>query len=105
MTIEIPYASAPRPDTGVSNTTLGMWLFIASEVMLFGALFSSYVLLRTGAAAWPDQQATLNVPLGASNTVILLASSAAIVTASAAVRRGAAGRFRGLMAASILLGV
>ena len=55
MTIDIPYASTARPDTGVSNTTLGMWLFIASEVMLFGALFSSYVLLRTGDPAWPDQ--------------------------------------------------
>ena len=47
----IPYTAEARPDTGVSNVTLGFWLFIASEVMLFGALFSSYALLRVSAAA------------------------------------------------------
>ena len=46
--IEIPYNSVERPDTGLYNAKLGVWLFLASEVMLFGALFSSYVLLRTG---------------------------------------------------------
>jgi len=37
----IPYTIERRADTGVNNVTLGIWLFIASEVMLFGALFSS----------------------------------------------------------------
>ena len=32
-----------------------MWLFIASEVMLFGGLFSAYALLRAGAASWPGR--------------------------------------------------
>ena len=47
--MEIPYTVKPRPDTGLYNGKLGIWLFLASEVMLFGALFSSYVLLRVGA--------------------------------------------------------
>ena len=47
--MEIPYTVKPRPDTGLYNAKLGIWLFLASEVMLFGALFSSYVLLRVGA--------------------------------------------------------
>ena len=47
--MEIPYNVEPRPDTGVYNAKLGIWLFLASEVMFFGALFSSYILLRTGA--------------------------------------------------------
>jgi len=38
--IEIPYNVHPRPDTGLYNAKLGIWLFLASEVMLFGALFS-----------------------------------------------------------------
>ena len=46
--MEIPYTVEARPDTGLYNAKLGIWLFLASEVMLFGALFSSYVLLRTG---------------------------------------------------------
>ncbi|MDA0989800.1 MAG: cytochrome c oxidase subunit 3 [Verrucomicrobia bacterium] len=48
----IPYISKPRPDTGLTNAKLGIWLFLASEVMLFGALFSSYIFLRTGAPDW-----------------------------------------------------
>ena len=41
-------ASAPTDSLG-----LGMWLFIASEAMLFGSLFSGYVMLRVGSTAWP----------------------------------------------------
>jgi cytochrome c oxidase subunit 1 len=40
----IPYTIEPRPETGVTNVTLGIWLFLASEVMLFGAFFSAYAL-------------------------------------------------------------
>jgi cytochrome c oxidase subunit III len=105
MTMEIPYASRPRPDTGVTNASLGMWLFIASEIMLFGSLFSSYALLRTGAAAWPDQRATLNVAIASVNTGLLVLSSAAITWAAAALRRTAFERFRGAMAASMAFGL
>src|SRR6185503_14431707 len=60
--MEIPYVAKARPDTGLFNAKVGIWLFLASEVMLFGALFSSYILLRVGAdpATWP--QGLLNVP-------------------------------------------
>jgi heme/copper-type cytochrome/quinol oxidase subunit 3 len=69
----IPFTLDRRTDTGVSNTTLAIWLFLASEVMLFGALFSAYALLRASAPAWPSGGASLNVPLGAVNTLVLLA--------------------------------
>jgi cytochrome c oxidase subunit III len=67
----IPYTLETRRDTGVSNSTLGFWLFIASEVMLFGALFSAYALLRVSAAEWPSGRTVLNLPLGTINTVVL----------------------------------
>ncbi|MGC3957306.1 MAG: hypothetical protein QM813_04860 [Verrucomicrobiota bacterium] len=53
--MDIPYTTKPRPDTGLYNAKLGMWLFLASEVMLFGGLFSAYIYLRVGAPAgtWP----------------------------------------------------
>lgn len=76
--MNIPYTAETRPDTGVTNPQLGIWLFLASELMLFGSLFSAYVLLRSAATAWPDQSALLSVPLGAANTLILLGSSVAI---------------------------
>ena len=44
--MEIPYAPTARPDTGLYNAKLGIWLFLASEVMLFGGLFSAYVFMR-----------------------------------------------------------
>ena len=46
--MEIPYTFTARPDTGLYNGKLGIWLFLASEVMLFGGLFSAYILLRVG---------------------------------------------------------
>ena len=81
--MHIPYTADTRPDTGVTNPQLGFWLFVASELMLFGSLFSAYALLRTGAASWPDQSAVLNVPLGAVNTVILLVSSLTLAASGA----------------------
>jgi cytochrome c oxidase subunit 3 len=68
----IPYTTERRADTGMTNVTLGMWLFIASEVMLFGALFSAYALLRSAATDWPPGRNVLSLPLGTTNTVVLL---------------------------------
>jgi heme/copper-type cytochrome/quinol oxidase subunit 3 len=47
----IPYTVDRRPDTGVNNVQMGIWLFLASEVMLFGGLFSAYFMLRAGSLA------------------------------------------------------
>ena len=104
MTHEIPYTVEPRPDTGVVNASLGIWLFIASEVMLFGAFFSSYVLLRTGDPAWPDQTASLNVPLAAVNTVILIASSFMITRAARAIGKGQLAPYRTSMGIVVAAG-
>ena len=51
--MEIPYTVEVRRDTGLTNGKIGIWLFLASEVMLFGALFASYILIRAGAPSWP----------------------------------------------------
>ena len=77
--MNIPYTVEARPDTGLHNCKLGIWLFLASEVMLFGALFSTYILLRVGAIEWPHGE--LSVLLGAINTFILIASSVTMVLA------------------------
>jgi cytochrome c oxidase subunit 3 len=103
--MEIPYTASVRPDTGVTNQKLGMWLFLASEVMLFGSLFSSYALLRSGAMAWPDQSSIVNVRLAAINTLVLIASSVTIVRSGAALRSGNVSRFRALLATTALLGI
>jgi heme/copper-type cytochrome/quinol oxidase subunit 3 len=103
--MEIPYTASVRPDTGVTNQKLGMWLFLASEVMLFGSLFSSYALLRSGAMSWPHQSSIVNVGLATVNTVVLIASSVAILRGLAALRGGNVARFRALMATTATLGI
>ena len=45
MDIKIPFNEDLRPDTGLYNAKLGIWLFLASEVMLFGALFKSVIIV------------------------------------------------------------
>src|ERR671925_1413 len=58
--MDIPYTVEIRRDTGLNNGKIGIWLFLASEVMLFGALFASYILIRTGAPSWPRGDTILN---------------------------------------------
>src|SRR5664279_4490124 len=84
--MDIPYEVTARPDTGLYNAKLGIWLFLASEVMLFGGLFSAYIFLRLGAedGYWPH--GLLNVPVGAMNTAILIASSVTVVLAWASLK-------------------
>ncbi len=100
----IKHISHPHPVTGVTNSKLGIWLFLASEVMLFGALFSAYVVLRTGAPAWPEGAKILNVPLATLNTFILITSSVTMVLSWAAAATRDLGKFRKWMAITILLG-
>lgn len=85
---EIPFNVQPRPDTGLYNAKLGIWLFLASEVMLFGALFSSYILLRTSVPEWPRGWEFLSVGMATLNTFILIGSSVTVVLAWANLRLG-----------------
>ena len=77
--MEIPYNVELREDTGLYNAKLGIWLFLASEVMLFGALFSAYIMLRSSNPYWFDIKSILNVPLATLNTAILITSSVTMV--------------------------
>ena len=99
--MNIPYTVEERPDTGLSNGKFGIWLFLASEVMLFGALFSTYILLRTGAVEWPHGE--LNVTLGAINTIILISSSVTMVMAWASLKMHNWGKHRLYLAATVVL--
>ena len=83
--MEIPFVVTPRKDTGLFNSKIAIWLFLASEVMLFGGLFSAYVFLRIGADyPWPER--TLPVLPGLLNTFILIASSVTVVFAWASLK-------------------
>ena len=102
--MQIPYEVTARPDTGLYNAKLGIWLFLASEVMLFGGLFSAYIFLRMGApdGYWPH--GLLNVPVGALNTAILIASSVTVVLAWASLKMRNFSQYKLWMGISILCG-
>jgi cytochrome c oxidase subunit 3 len=100
--MEIPYTAEPRKDTGLFNAKVGIWLFLASEVMLFGALFSSYILLRVGAAPGDWPHGLLNVKLGMINTIVLICSSITVVMAWASLKMNQFGKFRMYQAITLL---
>ncbi len=81
--MEIPYTVTARQDSGLFNAKMGVWLFLASEVMLFGALFTTYILLRIGAPEWPHGE--LDIPLATVNTAVLISSSITMVMAWASL--------------------
>ncbi len=103
--MEIPHTVTARPDTGLYNAKLAIWLFLASEVMLFGGLFSAYVFLRMGAddGYWPH--GLLNVPIGTINTFILISSSITIVLAWASLKMRQWALHKMYLGATIVLGV
>jgi cytochrome c oxidase subunit 3 len=76
------------------SSTLGMWLFLVTEIMFFGGLFTAYLVYRTMyPAAFAAASSTLNVKLGAANTAVLICSSLtmalAIRSAQVNARKGA----------------
>jgi cytochrome c oxidase subunit 3 len=101
--MDIPYTVEARPDTGLYNAKIGIWVFLASEVMLFGGLFSAYILLRVGAPEgyWPRHW--LNIPLGTLNSIVLITSSITTLMAWAACKMNQFGRFKIFHACTLVL--
>jgi cytochrome c oxidase subunit 3 len=71
-------------------STLGMWLFLVTEVMFFGGLFTAYMIYRIWyPEAWSLGSEELDIQLGGFNTVVLIGSS---LTMAMAVRNAQVGR-------------
>src|SRR5688572_8941260 len=74
------------------SATLGMWLFLVTEIMFFGGLFTAYMLYRVWyPAAWAEGSLELDIVLGGVNTVVLIGSS---LTMAFAVRAAQTGKAR-----------
>lgn len=103
--MEIPYTVEARPDTGLYNAKVGIWLFLASEVMLFGGLFSAYILLRVGAepGTWPH--GWQDVKLGTIETIILALSAITTLMAWVACKVRQFGKFKLFHGCTLLLAV
>ena len=102
--MEVPYIVKEREDTGLINSKLGIWIFLASEVMLFGGLFSAYIFLRLAAppgdfAYWASN---LSVPLATVNTLVLISSSVSMVMAWASLKLKDVSKYKMYMGITLL---
>ena len=106
MSMAIPYTVDANPDTGLNNVKIGIWLFLASEVMLFGGLFAGYIILRVGSTDWPaGADFGLSVPLAFTNTLVLIFSSVTMVMAWASLIRKDFPKYRFYMGLTVLCGL
>ena len=102
---------AERPHTVASELAdlpvgwVGMWWFLASEIMVFSGLLGSYVLARLANGGWAVERAHVNTRLAALNTLILVTSSLSVVQAHAAVEAGRQRQARRYLLTTVLLGV
>ena len=92
------------PVVAFESAKLGVWTFLATEVLLFGALFTAYTVFRM---KYPEmfhaEHAKLDRVLGAVNTVVLITSSLMVVFGVDAIKRGKARLFEACFGATILL--
>jgi cytochrome c oxidase subunit 3/cytochrome o ubiquinol oxidase subunit 3 len=90
--------------TGIDSRKLGMWAFLASECLFFGALISSYLLYRTRGPAGTRPSDVYDIPYTSVSSFVLLMSSLTMVLALSAIQRGDHFRLRVWLVATALLG-
>jgi cytochrome c oxidase subunit 3 len=97
---------AANRSSRVDHATLGMLLFIISEIMIFGAFFTAYFFIRVvGHAPWPGPGEVLPVKVAAFNTAILLSSSGTIHYALESIKSDNRRGLKVGMVATFLLGL
>jgi cytochrome c oxidase subunit 3/cytochrome o ubiquinol oxidase subunit 3 len=106
-------AAAPVPavgqgahgsSTGISNEKLAMWVFLGSDCLLFGALISTYLLLRHRSISGPTPEQIFDIPFTSVSSFVLLMSSLTMALAVGAIHRGDVRRCRSWLLTTALLG-
>jgi len=106
-TIEAPPAKAGHHQpgaTGMSNQKLAMWVFLASECLLFGGLISTYLLYRDTSLDGPTAGEIFDIPFTSVSSFVLLMSSLTMVLALSSITRGDHPRARLWLLTTALLG-
>ncbi len=100
------HADEHATTTGLPNTKLAMWLFLASECLLFGALISTYILYRgSDPLGGPTPEDVYDIPYTSVSSFVLLASSLTMVLALAAAQKRDIVRMRLWLLTTALLGL
>jgi cytochrome c oxidase subunit 3/cytochrome o ubiquinol oxidase subunit 3 len=95
----------PHTATGLDNRKLGMWAFLGSECLFFGALISSYLLYRGRSIVGPYPEDVYDIPYTSVSSFVLLMSSLTMVLALNAIQRGDHRKLRAWLLATALLGI
>ena len=90
--------------TGLPSTKLAMWIFLASECLLFGALITTYLLYRGASRVGPFPNDVFDIPYTSVSSFVLLASSLTMVLAVAAAQKADLIRMRIWLLVTALLG-
>ena len=92
------------PFHAVPKLKLGMWVFLSSEVVLFGSFLGAYIFIRAAAASWPVAGSIHDIPLGTANTMVLVTSGLTMYLAIQAIRSGNQRRLLQWLAVTFILG-
>src|SRR5215207_10130556 len=99
-----PAAHGHTTSTGVSNPKLAMWVFLGSDCLLFGALISTYLLLRHRSVGGLGPTDVFDIPFTSVSSFVLLMSSLTMALAVAAIVRGDVRRNRVWLVTTAFLG-
>ncbi len=89
-----------------TGAKLGMWLFLFTEILLFGGMFLLYSIYRTvHTQDFHEAAKEMSLALGAVNTVILLTSSMTMALSISAIQQGSRARSLVYQAVTIILGL
>jgi cytochrome c oxidase subunit I+III len=92
------------PFSAVPKLKLGMWVFLSSEVVLFGSFLGAYIFIRAAAPSWPVAGSVHDIPLGTLNTLILVTSGLTMFLAIQAIRGGDQRRMLAWLVTTFVLG-
>jgi heme/copper-type cytochrome/quinol oxidase subunit 3 len=98
-------APAEQTSTGLPSTKLAMWVFLASECLLFGALITTYVLYRGASTSPPYPSEIFDIRYTSVSSFVLLASSLTMVLSLTAAEKRDFARMRLWLIATALLGL
>ncbi len=98
-------APAEHTSTGLPSTKLAMWLFLASECLLFGALITTYVLYRGSSTTPPYPSQIFDIRYTSVSSFVLLASSLTMVLSLTAGEKRDFARMRLWLVATAMLGM
>src|SRR5262249_34896136 len=92
-------------DQQLESSTLGMWVFLLTEMMFFGSMFGAYTIYRS---AYPDAFAStsqyMNVTLGGINTAVLITSSLTMALSVRSAQIGQKKALIGFLLLTLILG-